>query len=293
MSFSSNLWDVSANLKKLSDLTQRGPHRVLEGDLGYTGLPGKVYTPAEGGNLPAVAFGHDWMRRVADYHDTLRHLASWGIVVAAPDTETGVNPDHAGFAADLETALQILAGVRLGNGNVTVSPGKLGLVGHGMGGGAAVLSAVANDKVSAVAAVYPASTAPSATEAARNLFLPGMIIGADADADAIFDPGNPANLAFNWAGDVVYRVVKKGNQRSFAEDGLAKRLSGLGSPNRKVQTTVRGLLTGYLLHQLGGDKKLADFSAADASGKGVTSLAGEELAKRAGLSSGANPLLPR
>ena len=70
---------MSAKLKKLSDLSKRGPHRVLEGDLGYTGLPGKVYTPAEGKNLPGIAFGHDWMKKVDDYHGTLRHLASWGI----------------------------------------------------------------------------------------------------------------------------------------------------------------------------------------------------------------------
>ncbi|WP_342319053.1 chlorophyllase/cutinase-like alpha/beta fold protein [Corynebacterium mayonis] len=284
---------MSANLKKLSALSQRGPHRVLEGDLGYTGLPGKVYTPAEGSNLPAVAFGHDWMRTADNYTATLRHLASWGIVVAAPDTETGFNPDHAGFASDLETTLQILAGVRLGNGNVTVSPGKLGLAGHGMGGGAAVLAAVNNEKLNAVAAVFPAATAPSAIEAARNLYVSGMVIGPDKDADALFDPGNPSALAYNWAGEVVYRVVKKGNQQSFAEDGLGKRLLGLGAPKRSVQTTVRALLTGYFLHQLDGNKKYDDFSQPNAKGKAVSSLRNDELAKRAGLTAQSSGLTIR
>ena len=36
---------MSAKLKQLSELSKRGPHRVMEGDLGYTGLPGKVYAP--------------------------------------------------------------------------------------------------------------------------------------------------------------------------------------------------------------------------------------------------------
>src|SRR5690625_5675505 len=84
------LGSVSANLKKhLATLSKRGGHRVLVGDLDYAGLPGKVYTPAEGKGLAAVAFGHDWRKHVKDYHATLRHLASWGIVVVAPDTETG------------------------------------------------------------------------------------------------------------------------------------------------------------------------------------------------------------
>lgn len=274
---------MSAKLKKLSDLSKRGPHRVLEGDLGYTGLPGKVYTPAEGKNLPAVAFGHDWTKDADDYHGTLRHLASWGIAVAAPNTETGFRPDHRGFAADLETSLQILAGVRLGNGNISVSPGKLGIVGHGMGGGAAVLAAVDNPKVKAVATVYPANVAPSAVEAARALFAPGMVIGPGEDGDSLFDPGNPAKLAYNWAGDVVYRAPKKGDQQSFSEDGMIKRILGLGKSDRALQETVRGLLVGYLLHVLNDEKAYAGYAEADAEGSGVVSLSGEKLAKAAGL----------
>ena len=274
---------MSAKLKKLSDLSKRGPHRVLEGDLGYMGLPGKVYTPAEGKNLPAVAFGHDWTKDIDDYHGTLRHLASWGIAVAAPNTETGFRPDHRGFAADLETSLQILAGVRLGNGNISVSPGKLGIVGHGMGGGAAVLAAVDNPKVKAVATVYPANVAPSAVEAARALFAPGMVIGPGEDGDSLFDPGNPAKLAYNWAGDVVYRAPKKGDQQSFSEDGMIKRILGLGKSDRALQETVRGLLVGYLLHVLNDEKAYAGYAEADAEGSGVVSLSGEKLAKAAGL----------
>lgn len=274
---------MSANLKQLSDLSKRGPHRVMEGDLGYTGIPGKIYAPEKGHDLPAVAFGHDWRREIGAYESTLRHLASWGIVVAAPNTETGFNPDHRGFAADLETCLQVVAGVRIGNGNITVSPGKLGLAGHGMGGGAAVLTAVDNPKVQAVAAIYPSNVAPSSVEAARNLYVPGLVIGPGEDADSLFSPGNPAKLAYNWAGEVAYRTVKKGDQRGFSEDSLGWRLTGLGKSDRKNQTTVRGLITGFLLHQLAGEKKYAAFSDPEADGKNVESLTGDKLAKAAGL----------
>ena len=274
---------MSANLKKLSELSKRGPYRVMEGDLGYTGLPGKVYLPAEGTAIPGVAFGHDWMTSAANYEKTLRHLASWGIAVAVPDTERGFNPNHAGYAADLETCLQILGGVRMGNGNVTISPGKLGMAGHGMGGGCAVLASVDNDKVKAVAPVYPASVAPSAVEASRTMFKPGMIIGPDEDSDAIFDPGNPAKLAYNWAGPVAYRTVKKGNQQALSEDNFRKMLLGVGKSKTSVQETIRGLLTGFFLHQLADEKKYADFSEMDAAGKGVESIVGKDLADHAGF----------
>ena len=275
------LGDVSANLKKhLATLSKRGSHRVLVGDLDYAGLPGKVYTPAEGKGLPAVAFGHDWRKSVKDYHATLRHLASWGFVVVAPDTETGFIPNHRNLAADLESSLQVAAGVKLGSGNISVSPHKLGLIGHGMGGGTAILSAVDNDKVKAVGAYYPAQTSPSADAAARSLDIPGLIIGSGRSD--IFNAGNPAKLAYNFGGDVVYREVEKGTQQGFSEDLLYKLVIGSGAFQASQAEIARGLMVGFLLHQLEGDKTYSDFSEPDAAAKGVESFFGDELAKKAG-----------
>ncbi|WIM68985.1 dienelactone hydrolase family protein [Corynebacterium breve] len=273
---------MSANLKKsLKELSKRGPHHVLEGDLGYTGLPGKIYTPEKGNGLPAIAFGHDWTKPIKHYHATLRHLASWGIVVAAPDTEIGFNPDHAGFAADLESALQIVAGVKLGNGNVSVSPKKLGVVGHGMGGGAAVLTAADNPKVGAVAAIYPANTSPSAAAAARTIEAPALVIGSGKSE--LFDAGNPAKLAYNWKGDVAYREIENGNQQSFAEDAGFQFILGAGLPKTAARETAWGLVTGFLLHQLDNEGKYSDFSDPEATGPKVSSYAGLELADKAGF----------
>ena len=131
-----------ARTKKLfTALTRRGPHRVLRGDLAFAGLAGVVYTPESGMNLAGVAFGHDWLAGADRYDGTLEHLASWGIVAAAPDTETGVAPSVLNLAFDLGTTLDIVAGVRLGPGKISVHPTKLGVVGHGFGGSAAVFAA--------------------------------------------------------------------------------------------------------------------------------------------------------
>ena len=272
---------MPANLKKqLSQLTKRGPHRVLTGDLAYAGLEGVVYTPAEGNGLPAVAFGHDWMKKTKHYHATLRHLASWGIVVAAPNTETGINPNHQGFAGDLDSSLQILAGVKLGHGNATVNPGKMGLVGHGMGAGSAILTAVGNKRVKAVASIFPAQVTPSSYAAAQQVDAPGLIIGSNTGE--VFGAGNPAKLAYNWKGDVAYRQVDRINQQGFSEDNLFKFTVGMGVPQFSGQELVRGLVTGFLLHQLAGEKKYSDFSNPTATAKRVESFTGKELAELAG-----------
>ena len=131
-----------ARIRKLvAALTRRGPHQVLRGDLAFAGLPGVVYTPEAGLNLPGVAFGHDWLTGTARYSGLLEHLASWGIVAGAPDTERGVAPSVLNLAFDLGTALDIVSGVRLGPGKISVHPAKLGVVGHGFGGSAAVFAA--------------------------------------------------------------------------------------------------------------------------------------------------------
>ena len=113
---------VASTKKLFAALTRRGPHRVLRGDLAFAGLPGVVYTPESGINLPGVAFGHDWLAGADRYEGTLEHLASWGIVAAAPDTETGIAPSVLNLAFDLGTTLDIIAGVRLGAGQDQRAP---------------------------------------------------------------------------------------------------------------------------------------------------------------------------
>ena len=80
----------------VEELSRRGPHPVLRGDLALVGLPGLVFTPEQGLGLPAVAFGHGWLQPPIRYRELLRHLASWGIVVAAPATQRGPPPKCSG-----------------------------------------------------------------------------------------------------------------------------------------------------------------------------------------------------
>ena len=180
---------VASTKKLFAALTRRGPHRVLRGDLAFAGLPGVVYTPESGMNLPGIAFGHDWMTGVGRYSRLLEHLASWGIVTAAPDTERGVAPSVLNLAFDLGTALDIATGVRLGPGKISVHPTKLGVVGHGFGASAAVFAAAGMPvKPKAVAAIFPTVTKPPAQEPAATLAVPGVVLAA---------PGDPATLRSN------------------------------------------------------------------------------------------------
>lgn len=244
--------------KLVAALTRRGPHRVLRGDLAFAGLPGVVYTPEAGFNLPGVAFGHDWLTRVARYSGLLEHLASWGIVVAAPDTERGLAPSALNLAYDLGTALDIAAGVRLGPGKISVHHDKLGVVGHGFGGSAAVFAAAGMKvKPKAVAVIFPTVSTPPAEQPAASLTVPGVVFSAPGDAKTL--RSNAIELWKVWD-TATLRIVNKAQSNGLAEGRRLTTAFGLGSPDRKTQKNVRALLTGYLLYALGGDKTYRDFA---------------------------------
>src|SRR4029453_7295601 len=249
---------VASTKKLFTALTRRGPHKVLRGDLAFAGLPGVVYTPEAGLNLAGVAFGHDWLAAMDRYEGTLEHLASWGIVAAAPDTETGVAPSVLNLAFDLGTALDIIAGVRLGPGKISVHPTKLGVVGHGFGGSAGVFAAAGMPaKPKAVAALFSTVTKPPAEQPAASLPVPGLVLSGPGDPMTL--RSNAVELTRVWKGATL-RTVKKAKPGGLIEGRRLARVVGLPGADRSTQKVVRALLTGYLLHTLTGDKAYADFA---------------------------------
>lgn len=253
-----------ASTKKLfAKLRRRGPHRVLRGDLAFAGLPGVVYTPASGLNLPGVAFGHDWLTPALSYVGTLEHLASWGIVAAAPDTEKGLAPSVLNLAFDLGTTLDIISGVRLGPGEISVHPNKLGVAGHGFGGSAAAFAAAgAPARIKAVAPLFPSSTSPRAEEPAAGLTTPGLVLTAPGDPMTL--RSNAVELSRVWKGGTL-RTVSGGKAGGLVEGRRLARAVGLPGADRSTQKTVRALLTGFLLFQLAGKKDYADFADPEAA----------------------------
>jgi dienelactone hydrolase len=252
---------VAKTGKLVGALSRRGPHRVLRGDLAFAGLAGAVYTPEAGLHLPAVVFGHDWLTGVARYSGLLEHLASWGIVAAAPDTERGVAPSVLNLAFDMGTALDIATGVRLGPGKISVHPDKLGAIGHGFGASAAVFAAAGmKAKPRAVAAVFPAVTTPSADQPAAGLRVPGVVFSAPGSAKAL--RSNAIELWQAWD-TATLRIVNKAQANGLAEGRRLATAFGLGGPDRKTQKIIRALLTGYLLYTLSGDKTYRDFADPD------------------------------
>lgn len=255
--------------RSAEELSRRGPHEVLRGDLALVGLPGVVFTPRSGLGLPAVAFGHGWLQPPQRYADLLRHLASWGIVAACPGTQRGPIPSHRQYAADLRTTLDICTGVRLGDGEISVDPGRLALAGHCMGGGAAVLAAADDDRVRVVATLAAAETRPSAREAGRGCTVPSLHVAAGKDrvAPAI---GNAEPLAQAWGGPAQLRSMPKASHLGFTDGRHWSDLLIDGSPETGTRRVTRTLLTAFLLRHLTGAKEHDALLDADVPGAALT-----------------------
>lgn len=263
----------------VAELSQPGPHAVLRGELARVGLPGVLFTPASGTGLPAVAFAHDWLQPAQRYHRLLRHLASWGIVAVAPDTERGPFASHRRLAHDLRTALGVCSGVRLGGTTraaaVSVDPARLGVAGHGMGGAAAVLAAAvpashtqvqavgepywevgADLDLAAVATVALTESQPPALDAARAVHLPGLHIAFGKDL--VSPPGTGAEpVASAWAGPCSLRTLKKATHMGVVEGRHWSDLVLDGKSQSSTRDLVCALVTGFLLHRLGGQEDYA------------------------------------
>jgi dienelactone hydrolase len=238
-------------------LNHPGPYRVAVGELALAGLPGIIVAPVSGQDLPAIAFGHHWLQPAARYLGTLKYLASWGIVAVAPTTEKGPLPSHRGLGQDLSTSLQLVANSRLADRAVSVDPDKLGVAGHGTGGGSAILAAADDERLKAVATVNAANTRPSSVTAAGLVLAPGLHLAGGQD-DYTPLRSNAELIAQGWAGKVQLRTIKKGEHLGMAEGPHWTSTLYGSKPQRKTQSVARALMTAFFLRYLDGQEQLAD-----------------------------------
>ncbi|MCF8570427.1 alpha/beta hydrolase [Gordonia sp. HY002] len=254
--------------KLMAELTRRGPNKVDRGDLRIVGMSGQIFGPRTGNKLPAVALAHDWLASSPRYRDLVYHLASWGIVVALPDSQDGVFPSDIELATDLRAAVTVLRSVRLGNGAISVDPHRVGVAGHGFGAAAAVRAAADTVLLGrppveprSLTALFPAPTTADLLPTAKTVTAQSLVLAAGGQLDSM--TGNALALAESLGGDVVLRTIEDADNRGLLEKRGIKSLLGVNGADKATHRAVRAQLTGYLLHTLGGDDRYAAFSDSD------------------------------
>ena len=233
----------------------RGPHRVATGSLAPAGMHGVVFAPTSGRRLPIVALGHGWLQSADRYADTMRYLASWGIIVVAPNTHRSVFSSHQGLALDLSRALRMVASGQLGGGLVRGDLRRMGVLGHSTGGGAAMLAAAKDDAIKAVVTVTAAETRPSAIEAAGLVGVPTLhLVGSDD----IFAQSDGERIARSCTGPAQLRVVKGSGHLGLAEGkNWTNTLTGTEG-DKGVQRVTRMLASAFFIRYLTDAGQLAN-----------------------------------
>ncbi|MGN0100209.1 MAG: dienelactone hydrolase family protein [Dietzia sp.] len=253
---------------------RRGPHAVDRGDLGFTGTPGVVFVPRGAPSpAPVVGWAHDWTRGPDHYVDTLKHLASWGFVVVAPATDLGLRPNHQHFADHLSAAIEDTLHATLGRGSVRADPRRIGLAGHGLGGGVCALLASQRTDIDAVAMVFPTETVPAAADRAMTVDSPALLLSAAGGVHA--EDARALHLA--WRAPLAHRRLDKAIEGGLVERNALIERIGLADPDRRTHRTVRPLLAGYLLATLAGDETYAAFADPTATFKDTVAVTDEML----------------
>lgn len=157
--------------------------REVPGELHYPAVADGDDEAVADGTFPVLVVGHGFVMTVDAYEYLWRHFVPLGYIVILPTSEGGLSPDHAAFGADLAFAEQRMQAEGLEEGSLFFGhvAEQSALLGHSMGGGAALLGAEGNSAIQAVVDLAPAETNPSAIAAAAGILVPTLIFSGSED----------------------------------------------------------------------------------------------------------------
>lgn len=237
-----------------------GPAGLFEARLFYpaAGSGGeRAAVDAGGAPFPVIAFGHGYLANVSFYAPTLAALAAEGYIVLAPTSQTGLLPDHSDFADELRASLDWAIAQGEEQGALlfgAVDGGRLGVCGHSMGGGCALLAAARDARIRAVSTLAAADTRPSSLGVLDEIAAPVQFIAGSQDAIAMVQAfQRPLYEAVPAPRQLV--IIEGGSHCGFLDRPPA--VCDRGSlPAAEQIALTRRLLSGWFGLYLRGDEGL-------------------------------------
>ncbi len=182
-----------------------------------------VLGPAEApAPCPVAVLGHATATPVSYYHYLAEPLARSGWLVVLPTTEGGLLADQAALAADMLWLARLLrdGSPALPGDLPPISPGPAAMLGHSLGGGAAVLAAAAAPQEVGVLAVMAPQDRPrpSMIRQAAHVAAPSLVLAGQHDC--LTPPERHQGPLFeNLASDLkVICTLREGGHCGFAGD---------------------------------------------------------------------------
>ena len=190
------------------------------------------------GAYPVVAFGHGFTQATSRYQSVLAALAARGYVVIAPNTETGLLPNHGRLADDLAIAIRWAQRTQP-NAHPTLDA----VSGHSMGGGAALLAADRNPSVDSVVTFAAAETRPSAMTASAGITVPAMFVVGSRDR--IVTPETTKRMYAAKPSPAIFATITGGYHCGFLDSSSFLGFGcDSGSISRSTQLSITRTLLG-------------------------------------------------
>ncbi len=291
--------DTGGNTARLAGVDDAGPFAVesaafpppvttgaLEAGDTIVWYPGAGGTLAEGGPFPPVVFAHAAQFGAADYESWGRTIASWGFVVAILDhidPAPGPDPQKPDGQPHLRTILGAVDWLAGENANTSsrffgqLRVNDFGLVGHSVGGGAAIVAAARSSTGGRVKAAVGLGPQPLFIQS--GLFSPYVPYPPDATSgawpptlvltgtrDALADPSACRERYFDPAPKPRAYVQIAGHCSASYADRVPA-LAAAGSDYDAAtcdepavqQRVARTYVIPWLLAHLRGDERVLDY----------------------------------
>ncbi|WP_445009135.1 poly(ethylene terephthalate) hydrolase family protein, partial [Pseudonocardia saturnea] len=148
---------------------------------------------------------------------------------------------------------------------------RTALIGHGIGGGAAILAAAGRERLGALVTLAPAETAPSAIEAASRVTAPALHLAAAIDSLAP-SAGHAEPIGRAAGGEVTVRSIEKAGHLGFCEGRHWSSLLLQNRPQHRTRKITRALVTAFLMQELIGEKRVSALTSGDVPGAPLVDL---------------------
>ncbi|HNT87883.1 MAG TPA: hypothetical protein PKL84_08460, partial [Candidatus Hydrogenedentes bacterium] len=168
--------------------------------------------------FPVVVFGHGYQTNIGYYDYLWQAIVPNGYIMALVDTYNEVTWDFPDFGRDLAfvaTAIAEEGATPASLFHARVSP-MTAVMGHSMGGGAAILAARNNPLIHAVIGLAPSHVDAAVLQGAYDVYSPSLIMGSEKDCIV---RGHGSAIYGNIPATCKYYVeIVKGSHCAFAQD---------------------------------------------------------------------------
>ncbi len=160
-----------------------GAGRQIQSEIYYPAATAGDDVAIANGEFPVIIFGHGFVMAWDAYQNIWEEFVPEGYVFVFPRTEGGFSPSHDEFGLDLSLLVDKMQAENDDMSSIFYNSltDKSAIMGHSMGGGAAMLAAENNTSIETVIGLAPAETTPSAISAAPQISVPALIFSGSSD----------------------------------------------------------------------------------------------------------------